>query len=75
MLIKLLATNILKLHFNPFIYNVEKRLNIPLKSCGVRTARSLEHVWRFFNFMHESLKTVWNLAFRTCFHAQSEILF
>ena len=38
---------------NPFIHNVEKWLNIPLKSCGVNVARFLKHVWPFLNPMNE----------------------
>ena len=36
-----------------FIYIVEKWPNIPLKSCGVITARFSKQVWTFFNIMNQ----------------------
>ena len=43
----------INLTVNPFMYNIEKWLNILLKSCGVNTAKFLKYVRPFFNIICE----------------------
>ena len=52
-LVKWLSSGI---YFNPFMYNVEKWLNIHWKSCVVNITRCLKYVRRFSDIMPERVK-------------------